>query len=96
MKASEKSQTDWQRLRNMTEEEIGAAAATDPDCLPLDDAFFATAHAMPSEMLLKETKGQATLRLDADVLEWFKCRHPKYQMAINNVLRQYIHAQRTL
>ena len=38
-------------------------------------------------------KKPVTLRLDADVLEWFKRRHPKYQTAINSALRQYIHAQ---
>ena len=94
MKTSEKNQTDWQRLQNMTEEEIVAAAVTDPDCLPLDDAFFATARAISPKMLLKETKRQITLRLDADVLEWFKHRHPKYQTAINSALRQYIHTRR--
>jgi uncharacterized protein (DUF4415 family) len=39
-------------------------------------------------------KKPVTLRLDADVLEWFKHHHPKYQSAINSALRQYIHAQR--
>ena len=38
-------------------------------------------------------KQPVTLRLDADVLEWFKRRHSKYQTAINAALRQYIHAQ---
>jgi len=38
-------------------------------------------------------KQPVTLRLDADVLEWFKRRHPKYQTAINTALRQYIHTQ---
>ena len=38
-------------------------------------------------------KKPVTLRLDADVLEWFKHHHPKYQSAINAALRQYIHSQ---
>ena len=38
-------------------------------------------------------KKPVTLRLDADVLEWFKRKHPKYQSAINTALRQYIHTQ---
>jgi len=38
-------------------------------------------------------KKPVSLRLDADVLEWFKRRHPKYQTAINSALRQYIHMQ---
>lgn len=39
-------------------------------------------------------KKPVTLRLDADVLEWFKHRHPKYQSAINSALREYIHSHR--
>ncbi|MDL2216898.1 BrnA antitoxin family protein [Desulfovibrio sp. OttesenSCG-928-M14] len=35
-------------------------------------------------------KKPVTLRLDADVLEWFKHHHPKYQSAINAALRDYI------
>ena len=38
-------------------------------------------------------KNPVTLRLDADVLEWFKRRHPKYQTAINSALREHIRAQ---
>ena len=37
-------------------------------------------------------KKPVTLRLDADVLEWFKHHHPKYQSAINAALRQHIHS----
>ncbi|MDR0239073.1 MAG: BrnA antitoxin family protein [Deltaproteobacteria bacterium] len=43
--------------------------------------------------LYRPVKRHVTLRLDADVLEWFKHRHPKYQTAINAALRQYIHTQ---
>ena len=38
-------------------------------------------------------KKPVTLRLDADVLEWFKRRNTKYQTAINTALRQYINMQ---
>ncbi len=41
----------------------------------------------------RPVKKHVTLRLDADVLEWFKLKHPKYQTAINTALREYIHAQ---
>lgn len=34
-------------------------------------------------------KQSVTLRLDKDVLEWFKQNNPKYQTAINDALRQY-------
>jgi uncharacterized protein (DUF4415 family) len=41
----------------------------------------------------RSVKKQVSLRIDADVLEWFKHHHPKYQSAINTALRQYVHAQ---
>ena len=31
-----------------------------------------------------------TIRLDADVIEWFKARRSKYQTAVNRVLRDYM------
>jgi uncharacterized protein (DUF4415 family) len=35
----------------------------------------------------KEPKKSVTLRLDADVLAWFKKQGPRYQTKINRVLR---------
>ena len=43
--------------------------------------------------LYRPIKKHVTLRLDADILEWFKLKHSKYQSAINAALRQYIHTQ---
>ena len=33
-------QTDWDRVKTMTEAEINAAAASDPDAQPTDEAFW--------------------------------------------------------
>jgi uncharacterized protein (DUF4415 family) len=44
------------------------------------------------DKLFCPVKLHVTLRLDADVPEWFKTKHPKYQTAINTALRQYIYA----
>ena len=35
--------TDWKRLRTMTDEEVHAAIATDPDIKPTDEAFWKNA-----------------------------------------------------
>ena len=35
-------------------------------------------------------KKQVTLRLDADMLEWFKAKGGKYQARINKALREYM------
>ncbi len=42
----------------------------------------------------KPVKRQLTLRIDADVVDWFKRTQPKYQTAMNDALREYMIAQR--
>ncbi len=37
------SSTDWERLRNMSDEEIHAAAIADPDAQPTDEFFWKNA-----------------------------------------------------
>ncbi len=38
-------------------------------------------------------KKQVTLRLDADMLEWFKAQGGKYQARINQALREYMESK---
>ena len=38
------TQTDWEKVKNMTEAEINAAAASDPDAQPTDEVFWKNAH----------------------------------------------------
>jgi uncharacterized protein (DUF4415 family) len=38
----------------------------------------------------RPVKRLITIRLDADVLVWFKSRSEKYQSKINTVLREYV------
>ena len=46
-------------------------------------------------MLIPEgNKQQVTLRIDADVLEFFKSTGTRYQTRMNHVLRSYVIAQR--
>ncbi len=48
----------------------------------------------PPGELKKATKRPVTIRLDADVVEWFKRFGEGYQTRINSVLRSYMEAQR--
>lgn len=43
--------------------------------------------------LYRPIKRTVTIRLDADVIAWFKSRELKYQTAINRVLREHVAAQ---
>ncbi len=48
----------------------------------------------PDALVPSENKKQVTLRLDADVLSFFKRTGQRYQSRINAALREYIKAHR--
>ena len=54
------------------------------DISELDDAFFRDAEWRPP------VKQPVTIRLDADVLDWFRSQGPGYQTRINRLLRRYM------
>lgn len=49
--------TDWQRLRDMTDEEVHAAALGDPDAQPLADADLARMKPVPRAKTLRRALG---------------------------------------
>ncbi|MEN5092208.1 BrnA antitoxin family protein [Pseudomonas protegens] len=75
------SKTDWDRLAKTDDHSIDTS-----DIPELDDDFFRRA-----EVHLPGKKA-VTIRLDADVLEWFKGQGAGYQTRINQLLRQYMQA----
>jgi uncharacterized protein (DUF4415 family) len=85
------SRTDWDRVRAMTDEEVEAAAVSDPDAPPLDEAFWREAQVVFPHPVRKKHTG---LRIDEDVLAWFRGHGPGYQTRINAVLRAYVEAQK--
>lgn len=80
---SKASKTDWQRLATMDDAEIDTS-----DIPELDDTFFKNAE------LRVPVKQAVTIRLDTDVLEWFKGQGAGYQTRINQLLRRYMDANR--
>jgi uncharacterized protein (DUF4415 family) len=83
--------TDWERVRNMTEEEIEANPASDPDNPPLEEGSMRDGRTMGPGSSGWET---IRLHLDADILEWFRARRFLYQDEINEALRAYMDAHR--
>lgn len=81
-----KQGTDWDRLRRMGDTEIHEAIVSDPEATPTDEDFWKTA-----DVVLPRRKEVVTLRLDADVLEWFR-RERGYQTRINAILQAYMKA----
>lgn len=78
------SRTDWDRVNAMTDEQIDTS-----DIPPLDETFFTNA-----ELRMPQAKPSITIRLDPDILDWFKSQGKGYQTRINAVLRKYVEAHK--
>jgi uncharacterized protein (DUF4415 family) len=73
------SKTNWKRIDSQSDSQINYQ-----EIPPLSAEFFSSAIRWPGH------KQQITLRIDPDVLAFFK-RHGKgYQTTINAVLRKYV------
>jgi uncharacterized protein (DUF4415 family) len=72
-------------MRKMTEPTIRRTAPADLGDLPAD--FFDSA-----SIVHPNPKQPISLRVDEDVLKWFKAQGPRYQSRINAVLRAYMAA----
>jgi uncharacterized protein (DUF4415 family) len=48
----------------------------------------------PGALVPTENKKQVTLRLDADVIEFFRATGKRYQSRMNAVLREYVQSNR--
>jgi uncharacterized protein (DUF4415 family) len=83
--------TDWDRVRAMTDEEVEAAAASNPDAPLLDEAFWRSARVVFPRQVRKRHTG---MRIDEDVLAWFRAQGRGYQTRMNAVLRAYFEARR--
>ena len=73
------SKTNLKRLNEMSDEEINLG-----DIPELGDDFFKNAQ------LQLPSKQSVTIRMDSDVLEWFKNQGKGYQTRINQLLRRYM------
>ena len=78
-----KVRVSWKKLRSMTEEEI--MRTSPPELADLPDDFFDEA-----DLVFPSGKRMISIRIDEDVLEWFKGASPRYQTHINAVLRTYM------
>jgi len=82
-----RGRADLRRLRGMTEEEI--AGTSPPELEDLPDDFWDDA-----EVVVPPPKEAISLRVDGDVLAWFRAQGPRYQTRMNAALRSYMNAVR--
>ncbi len=86
---SNKSLTDWERLDAMEDDDIDLSDA--PEITP---EMFAKA-VVRRGLKPTQRKQQVTLRIDSDVLEWFRIQGRGYQTKINALLRAYMEAHQS-
>jgi uncharacterized protein (DUF4415 family) len=78
------SQTDWERVDALGDSEISY-----DDIPDLGPEFWAQA-----QVIDHGRKKPITIRVDQDVLDWFKKRGGRYQVLMNQVLRNYMEGQK--
>jgi uncharacterized protein (DUF4415 family) len=77
-----RSRTNWARIDALKNKDIDFS-----DIQEQGKAFFKLAM-----LRLPEPKTAVTIRLDRQVLNWFKAKGPGYQTRINALLRAYMEA----
>jgi uncharacterized protein (DUF4415 family) len=85
--ASRRIKSDLDRLRKLTDAEIDASIANDPDWS--DDWNWGDA-----VLVIPPKKKAISIRLDEDVLDYFKQEGAGYQRRMNAVLRSYMQQKR--
>jgi uncharacterized protein (DUF4415 family) len=81
-----RGRADLERLRRIPDSEVRDSSPPELAGLPHD--FWDTA------VLVEPVRKQAiSLRVDEDVLTWFKECGPRYQSRMNAVLRSYMHSR---
>jgi uncharacterized protein (DUF4415 family) len=83
-----RGKTDWARVDALTDEEIEEAVRKDPDAVPLDFDWSEAVLVIPPK------KKAISIRVDEDVLDYFKKQGAGYQRRMNAVLRFFVEQKR--
>jgi uncharacterized protein (DUF4415 family) len=84
-----RSRTDWDYLDRVTDAEIEAAMARDPAWADFKDVDWSEA-----VLVIPPKKKAISIRVDEDVLDYFKKEGAGYQRRMNAVLRSYMQQKR--
>jgi uncharacterized protein (DUF4415 family) len=82
-----RGRADFARMDAMTEEDI--MRTSPPELADLPDDFWDEAELVPPMI-----KAPISIRIDEDILEWFRGNGPRYQSRMNAVLRNYVTAMK--
>ena len=86
--ASGEDRTDWARVDALSDEDILAAMRDDPDWAEFMDVDWSKA-----VVVYPTVKKAVSIRLDEDVIDFFKQGGPGYQTRMNAVLRHFMTEQ---
>jgi len=84
--AKKRSETDWERIDAMTDEMIDTS-----DIPPLTEEFFAKA-----KLRMPGPSVAITVRVEPEVLEWYKSQGADYGVLMAAALRIYVEAHKDL
>lgn len=84
-----KGKTDWARVDALTDADITAAMKNDPDWADYDDIDWSEA-----VLVVPPKKKAISIRVDEDVLDYFKKHGSGYQRRINAVLRSFMNEKK--
>jgi uncharacterized protein (DUF4415 family) len=87
--APRKIKSDLNKLRKLTDAEIDASVANDPDWEEFKDIDWSKA-----VLVIPPKKKAISIRVDEDVLDYFKKEGAGYQRRMNAVLRSYMQQKR--
>lgn len=80
------SKTDWTKVDTLTDEKLEKLIADDPEEHDLKPDWT------KAKLVLGEPRKTISLRMDPDVLAWFKQQGKEYQARMRAVLRAYMEA----
>ena len=80
--------TDWAKIDATTAKELEASIAADPDDVHEEPDWSRAVKGLPPR------KEHINIRVDADVLSWFRETGKDYQTRMNNVLRAFVESRR--
>ena len=83
-----RGRTDWAAVDALTDKEIEEAVRNDPDAVPLDFDWSKAVLVIPPK------KKAISIRVDEDVLDYFKHEGAGYQRRMNAVLRSFVDQKR--
>ena len=87
--ATRQGKTDWKRIRKLTDAEIDAASKSDKDWTEFKNVDWSKA-----DLVIPPKKKAISIRVDEDVLKFFKRNGDGYQRRINAVLRSFMQSSR--